>query len=74
MQPTKTIKKESPAQGFRRFFRNVIAELKKVNWPNRKELTTYTIVVIATVFIVSFIIWVWDIGLTFIFKSMGFYR
>jgi preprotein translocase subunit SecE len=74
MQSTKTIKKESPVEGFRRFFRNVSAELKKVNWPNRKELTTYTIVVIATIFIVSLIIWVWDIGLTFIFKSMGFYR
>lgn len=74
MQSTKTIKKESPAEGFRRFFRNVTAELKKVNWPNRKELTTYTIVVIATVFLVSLIIWVWDIGLTFIFKTMGFYR
>ncbi len=74
MQSAKTIKKESPTGGLQRFIRNVTAELKKVNWPNRKELTTYTIVVIATVFIVAFIIWVWDVGLTFIFKSMGFYR
>ena len=29
------------------FFRQVIAELRKVNWPTRKELTTYTIVVLA---------------------------
>ena len=50
MQPAK---KESPVEGIRRSFRNVIAELKKVNWPNRKELTTYTIVVIATVIVVS---------------------
>lgn len=74
MQPTKAPKKEAPAGGFQRFFRNVIAELKKVNWPSRKELTTYTIVVIATVLIVALIIWVWDVGLTVIFKSMGFYR
>jgi preprotein translocase subunit SecE len=71
---SKTMKKDSPAEGFRRFFRNVTAELKKVNWPNRKELTTYTIVVILTVIVVSLIIWVWDVGLTVIFKSMGFYR
>lgn len=29
------------------FFRQVIAELRKVNRPTRKELTTYTIVVLA---------------------------
>lgn len=74
MQPTKTIKKESSAAGFQRFFRNVTAELKKVSWPNRKELTTYTAVVILTVVVVAFIIWVWDVGLTLIFKALGFYR
>ena len=74
MQPVKGTKKESSGEGFRRFFRNVMAELKKVNWPNRKELTTYTIVVIITVLVVALIIWVWDVGLTVIFKSMGFYR
>ncbi|MGP7819258.1 preprotein translocase subunit SecE [Niallia sp. 01092] len=31
------------------FFREVGRELKKVSWPNRKELTNYTIIVIATV-------------------------
>ena len=71
MQPTK---KESPFEGIRRFFRNVVAELKKVNWPSRKELITYTIVVIATVISYRLIISVWDSILTIIFKTMGFYR
>ncbi|WP_445492887.1 preprotein translocase subunit SecE [Niallia sp. 03133] len=31
------------------FFREVGRELRKVSWPNKKELTTYTITVIATV-------------------------
>jgi preprotein translocase subunit SecE len=57
MQPTKN---ESKFEGIRRFFRNVVAELKKVNWPSRKELITYTIVV-------------WDTTLTAVFKAMGFY-
>lgn len=73
MQPTKK-EKEAPNQGMSRFFRGVSAELKKVNWPSRKELTTYTIVVIATVLVIAFIISLWDWGLTFVFKSMGFYR
>jgi preprotein translocase subunit SecE len=71
MQPAK---KESPVEGIKRSFRNIIAELKKVNWPNRKELTTYTIVVIITVIVVSLIIFLWDTILTFLFKFAGFYR
>ena len=40
-QPTK--KKERT--GVRQFFREVRTELKKVTWPSRQELQTYTIVV-----------------------------
>lgn len=72
MQPP--IRREAPHEGMKRFFRSVSAELKKVNWPNRKELTTYTIVVIATVIVVSIIISMWDWVLTVIFKYFGFYR
>ncbi|NLJ87054.1 MAG: preprotein translocase subunit SecE [Firmicutes bacterium] len=45
-----------------RFLKEVRAELRKVVWPNRKELTTYTIVVIVTVAIVSVFISIVDIG------------
>lgn len=72
MQPT--AKKEARLQGIQKFFRNVTAELKKVNWPSRKELITYTIVVIVTVLAVAFVVTIWDWILTFTFKSMGFYR
>jgi preprotein translocase subunit SecE len=40
-QPTK--KKERT--GIRQFFAEVRAELKKVTWPSRQELQTYTVVV-----------------------------
>ncbi|WP_227764088.1 preprotein translocase subunit SecE [Zhaonella formicivorans] len=43
-----------------KFFRGVVSELKKVHWPNRKELITYTSVVLASVFIVSLLIWIVD--------------
>lgn len=62
------VKKEVPFEGMSKFFRNVMAELRKVNWPSRKELTTYTIVVIVTVLVVAAIIFLWDTILTFIFK------
>lgn len=32
-----------------RFFREVVAELSKVIWPSRKELVTYTVVVVVFV-------------------------
>lgn len=72
MQPTP--KKEPRFQGMSKFFRNVMAELRKVNWPSRKELTTYTIVVIITVLVLGVVIFFWDTLLTVIFKLMGFYR
>ena len=66
-QPTK---KEGRMEGFQRFFRNVSAELKKVNWPSRKELVTYTIVVVVTVLVISVIIYAWDLTLTLITKPL----
>lgn len=36
-----------------RFLREVRSELKKVTWPTRRELITYTIVVLVSVAIVS---------------------
>ncbi|HWJ03073.1 MAG TPA: preprotein translocase subunit SecE [Verrucomicrobiae bacterium] len=48
-----------------KFFRGVWAELKKVHWPTRSELTTYTTVVFVSVAIVSFLIWIVDSALTY---------
>jgi len=74
-QPTKKEKdKESALEGMKRFFRSVMAELKKVHWPSKKELTNYTIVVILTVFVVSILIFGWDTILTVLFQLMGLYR
>ncbi len=46
------------------FFRGVSREMKKVSWPKRKELTTYTITVLATVIIMSVFFAVIDLGLS----------
>ena len=39
--------------GARQFLKEVRQELKKVIWPTRKELMTYTIVVLATVIVLT---------------------
>ena len=46
------------------FFSDSWAELKKVRWPNRKELTSYTLVVIVTIIVVTIYFWVLDIGIS----------
>ena len=54
------------------FFRGVRSELKKVNWPNRKEMVTYTTVVITMCAAMTAFTWVIDgvfhAGLQFIIK------
>ena len=42
------------------FYRQVVAELRKVIWPTRKELITYTSVVLVFVFVMVTIVGVFD--------------
>jgi len=44
----------------RDFLKDVKVEMKKVSWPSRDELVTYTVVVIIVVFILSVYIGVID--------------
>jgi preprotein translocase subunit SecE len=46
------------------FFNDSWNELKKVRWPSRKELTSYTIVVMVTVLLVTLYFWLLDIGIS----------
>jgi preprotein translocase subunit SecE len=44
-----------------RFLREVRDELAKVVWPSRREVVTYTIVVILTVLVVGFFVFGLDV-------------
>ncbi|RJE83034.1 preprotein translocase subunit SecE [Paenibacillus sp. 1011MAR3C5] len=46
------------------FFADSWAELKKVRWPNRKELTSYSLIVLVTVIVVTIYFWLLDIGIS----------
>lgn len=48
------------------YFKGVKAELKKVNWPTKKELSNYTVVVFVTTAALTIVIW----GLDVVFKSL----
>jgi preprotein translocase subunit SecE len=43
-----------------RFLREVVAELRKVIWPSRNQLVTYTIVVLVFVSFMVALVWVLD--------------
>ncbi len=64
-QPNKQNKKSNGKPSLfnriKKFLREVRNELRKVNWPNRKELMAYTAVVLVTVFIVATFIGVVDL-------------
>jgi preprotein translocase subunit SecE len=52
------------------FFTDSWSELKKVRWPGRKELTTYTIVVLVTVVFVTLYFYILDLGISRIIESV----
>lgn len=43
-----------------KFFKDIVAELKKVVWPTRKQLVNNTAIVIVCILIVGVVIWVLD--------------
>jgi len=46
------------------FYRQVVSELKRVVWPTREQLTTYTSVVLVFVTFVIAVVSIFDLGLT----------
>ncbi|GAA1815408.1 preprotein translocase subunit SecE [Planosporangium flavigriseum] len=75
--PAKTKAGERPGvfARFRNFLREIISELGKVIWPTRKELLTYTTVVVVFVAIMMTIVGVLDFGFAkaviYVFGSKG---
>jgi preprotein translocase subunit SecE len=54
------------------FFRQIVAELRKVIWPTRKELVTYTVVCMAFVTFMVIIVTSLDYGFTkLVFEVFG---
>lgn len=53
-------------KGLGAFFSEVRTELKKVHWPNKKELANHTLTVVITVGVVSGLIYLIDSGLAFL--------
>ncbi|CAL9299782.1 preprotein translocase subunit SecE [Streptomyces rubradiris] len=55
--------KKGPLKRLATFYRQIVAELRKVVWPTRNQLTSYTTVVIFFVVIMIALVTVIDYGL-----------
>ncbi|WP_339060648.1 preprotein translocase subunit SecE [Tepidibacillus marianensis] len=58
-------------QSIREFFKDSVRELKKVRWPNRKELISYTAVVISTVTVLTIFFVIVDLGISSLLQLIG---
>ena len=59
----------------KQFLNEVVSELKKTTWPGRREVYGTTVVVIVTVLICAFYLWIVDLllnkGMNAVFKVFG---
>ncbi|MEN8653928.1 preprotein translocase subunit SecE [Streptomyces sp. 21So2-11] len=60
--------KKGPVGRLALFYRQIVAELRKVVWPTRNQLTTYTAVVIVFVVVMIGIVTVIDMGFAEVVK------
>lgn len=60
--------KRKKMNNIKRYFKGAVQELKKVNWPTRKETIRYTLGVLGLSFAVAIILGLVDFGLI---KSMA---
>jgi preprotein translocase subunit SecE len=52
------------------YVREAKDELKKVTWPSRDEVTSFTMVVVVAVLVISIFLWLVDSGLMFLIKTV----
>ena len=50
------------------FFKDSREELKKVTWPDRDEVTSFTVVVVISLIVFSIFLWLVDTGLMTLIK------
>lgn len=58
---------------FRKYLKAVQSEFKRITWPTKQELRAATIVVVATLIVVTFYLWVVDNVIGIVFQRLGHY-
>ncbi|MFZ3172931.1 MAG: preprotein translocase subunit SecE [Carboxydocellales bacterium] len=62
--PKKELVRVNRIEDLKKFFSGTKSELRKVHWPDRQQVITYTSVVLVTVALMAVLIWVADLGLS----------
>ncbi len=57
-------------RGMMAFVREAKDELKKVTWPTRDEVTSFTMVVVVAVLAISIFLWAVDSGLMYLINMV----
>jgi len=52
------------------FFREVLAEFRRVSWPSRADVVSPTVVVVVVVFVLAFFLGAVDVGLSRIVETI----
>ncbi len=60
-------KAEENSAAWNKFFRETKVEMKKVIWPSKKQLTQYTVTVISSVILISFLL----VAVDFVFMGLS---
>ena len=63
-------KEKEKKGGFKEYFKGVKTEMKKVVWPTKKEIVSYTGIVIATCAIFALGFWLIDTGVLAALKAV----
>jgi preprotein translocase subunit SecE len=61
-RPPVPVQQRRERVGLRQYLREIQSELKKVNWPTRTEVITYSIVVVFVVALLTGLVFVADLG------------
>ena len=56
----------------KKYFRDTVAELKKVIWPTKQQVINSTIAVLGAVLVVGIFIWVFDSGINYLISKWMF--
>ncbi|RJX23952.1 MAG: preprotein translocase subunit SecE [Dethiobacter sp.] len=59
---------ESYGKKVQRFLHDIRIELKKVNWPTKREMLVFTSIVISAIIVVGIFFWFLDTGFTALLK------
>jgi preprotein translocase subunit SecE len=61
-RPPMPVQQKRERVGFRQYIREIQAELRRVNWPTRAEVITYSIVVVFVVAVLTGLVFGADLG------------